>query len=77
MEKSIPGKITDEVVKMLEQSRHELEHYRRELGKDKAELGKHIRELRMELMSSIGEMRKVFADSKEDRKSTRLNSSHT
>jgi len=65
MEKSTHGTITDEVVRMLEQSRMELENYRRELGKDKAEIGRHIRELRMELMSSIGEMRKVFGESKD------------
>lgn len=65
MEKTVTDKITDDVVKLLERSREDLEHYRRELGKDKAEIGKHIRELRMELMSSITEMRKVFSESKD------------
>ena len=65
MEQHVTGKITDDVVKLLEQSRADLEHYRRELGKDKAEIGRHIRELRMELMSSITEMRNVFTDSKD------------
>lgn len=65
MEKTVTDQITDDVVRLLERSREDLEHYRRELGKDKAEVGRHIRELRMELMSSITEMRKVFSESKD------------
>ena len=49
-----------EVVKLLEQSKSELEHYRKSLVEDQRQLTVHLEELRVELMESITEMRKVF-----------------
>ena len=56
--------IAAEVVRLLEESRHELERYRHELVHDQRTMTDHLENLRQELIDSLVDMRKAFSDTR-------------